>query len=79
MHESYTLNALKETGLDVNRIDRCINDSFISTGKSDKIDPNLDDNSLLSNEVIAVRELPVHSSFPLIIINGILFDGEPIG
>ena len=49
MHETFGNSAIKELGLDAERIRNCMQSAFFAKG-GDVADPALDDNSLLEKE-----------------------------
>ena len=75
MHETFGNSAIKELGLDAERIRNCMQSAFFAKG-GDVADPALDDNSLLERESQKVRDLAVHSSIPMIKINGVVYEGS---
>ena len=60
--------------MDVDAIKKCAHDSFVSRSNDDKVDYDLDDNTLLKEEQNNFLKITKYNIFPLIVINKVYYD-----
>lgn len=78
LHKDADEKTINQLGLDRVRINNCVNQSFIKSAPSETntADIELDDNTLLKNELEAFQSLKKPPYFPLILINDITYNGD---
>ena len=70
----YSENSMKNVGIEAALVQQCVDGSFVSKTNDGKVEVNLDDNTLLSEEQQEFLKITKYNIFPLIIINKVQYD-----
>jgi hypothetical protein len=70
----YSETSMKNVGIEAALVQQCVDGSFVSKTNDGKVEVNLDDNTLLSEEQQEFLKITKYNIFPLIIINKVQYD-----
>ena len=67
---------MKQLGKDWDKIKKCVEDSVVKNQNETRSDIYINDNSLLKNEQTIYNSVVHFGQFPLIIIDGVVYQGN---
>lgn len=72
----YSYDLVKSLGMNVETVRSCVDGSFVQKNKEDKIEFELDDNTLLQEEQVEFLKITKLNTYPLIMVNKVAYGGS---